>query len=102
MDGEPPLSALLSQAFVAFTIECDNEFERRMPHRTAARPSSASRREVPWLTSMVMWWTCLRFLTDEGRSVGQIERLARTSTNWNGMERWGYITVAPEPTDFRP
>ena len=25
-DEPPPLSALLSQVFVAFTIECDNEF----------------------------------------------------------------------------
>jgi DNA-binding MarR family transcriptional regulator len=102
MDGEPPLSALLSQAFVAFTIECDNEFERQMPHRTAARRSNANRREVPWLTSMAMWFTCLRFLTDEGRTVEAVERLARTSTNWNGMERWGYIDVAPDPADPRP
>ena len=32
----PGLSALLSQALVAFTIEFDNEFEHRMPHRTSA------------------------------------------------------------------
>jgi hypothetical protein len=30
----PPLSALLSQALVAFTIEADNETEHRLPHRT--------------------------------------------------------------------
>ena len=102
MAGRLPLTALLSQAFVAFTIECDNAFERRMPHRTAARPSKASRREVPWLTSMVMWFTCLRFLTDEGRTVEEIDRLARTSTNWNGMERWGYVDIAPDPADPRP
>jgi hypothetical protein len=29
-----PISALLSQTLVAFTIEFDNEAERRMPHRT--------------------------------------------------------------------
>src|SRR5580658_808460 len=29
-----PLSALLSQALVAFTIEFDNEFEHQAPHRT--------------------------------------------------------------------
>ncbi len=42
MDGRPPLSALLSQAMVAFTIEFDNEFERQMPHRhyAAGRDSS--------------------------------------------------------------
>ncbi len=99
---EVPLTSLLSQAFVAFTIECDNEFERQMPHRTAARRSSANRREVPWLTSMVMWFSCLRFVPDEGRSVEAVERLARTSTNWNGMERWGYVDVGSDPADPRP
>jgi DNA-binding MarR family transcriptional regulator len=96
------MTALLSQVFVAFTIECDNEFERQMPHRTAAQGPAGSRREVPWLTSMVMWFTCLRFLNDEDRSVQEVQRLARTSTNWNGMERWGYIDVGPDPADPRP
>jgi len=34
-----PLSALLSQVLVAFTIECDNEFERQLPHRAPPRAS---------------------------------------------------------------
>jgi hypothetical protein len=29
-----PLSALASQALVAFVVELDNEFEHQMPHRT--------------------------------------------------------------------
>jgi hypothetical protein len=33
-DGRLPLSALLSQVLVAFIIECDNEYERQIPHRT--------------------------------------------------------------------
>lgn len=33
-DERTPLSALMSQLLVAFTIEFDNEFEHRMPHRT--------------------------------------------------------------------
>jgi hypothetical protein len=41
-----PLSALLSQVLVAFTIELDNEFEHRMPHHTAKHRGS---RDVPWL-----------------------------------------------------
>ena len=28
--------------------------------------------------------------------------LARTPTNLNGMERWGYVLVAPDPADSRP
>ncbi|HEU5416629.1 MAG TPA: hypothetical protein VFV41_02975 [Streptosporangiaceae bacterium] len=41
-----PLPTPLSQVLVAFTIEADNEFERRMPHRTAwarRRARSAAR-----------------------------------------------------------
>ena len=30
--GTMPLPTLLSQVLVAFTIELDNEFERRLPH----------------------------------------------------------------------
>jgi hypothetical protein len=41
--GRLPLSALLSQVLVAFTIECDNEFERQMPHRTSNYGSTAGR-----------------------------------------------------------
>ena len=38
------LSALLSQALVAFTIEFDNEFEHRAPHRTTNQGSMAGSR----------------------------------------------------------
>jgi DNA-binding MarR family transcriptional regulator len=31
-----------------------------------------------------------------------LEGLARTDTNLNGMERWGYIVVSPDPADNRP
>jgi hypothetical protein len=57
-----PLSALLSQVLVAFTIECDNEFERQMPHRTSNYGSTAGRAAGPWLVSMAMWWTCMRLV----------------------------------------
>jgi DNA-binding MarR family transcriptional regulator len=33
--------------------------------------------------------------------VGELEKLARTQTNLNGMERWRYIDVAPDPADSR-
>ena len=59
--GRLPLSALLSQVLVAFTIECDNEFERQMPHRTSNYGITAGR-GTPWLVSMAMWWTCMRFV----------------------------------------
>ncbi|MGA3027598.1 MAG: MarR family winged helix-turn-helix transcriptional regulator [Bryobacteraceae bacterium] len=97
-----PLSALLSQVLVAFTIEFDNKFERQMPHRTTSHGSSAGVRYGPWLVSMVMWWNCMRFVGEEGVRVGELEALARTATNLNGMERWGYIVVEPDPRDSRP
>ncbi len=83
-----PLPALLSPLYVAFTIECDNEFERRSPHRTSTFGGSG-----PWLSSMAMWWTCMRFVPDEGISVQDLVAAARTQTNLHGMARWGYITV---------
>ena len=88
-----PLAALLSQAFVAFTIEVDNEFEHLMAHRTSLPTSSVDPRHGPWLTSAVMWFTCLRFLDDDGMTLGELGLRARTPTNVDGMRRWGYIEV---------
>ncbi len=90
LDRQLPLSALLSQFLVAFTIEFDNEFERRMPHRTTNHGSTGP---GPWLVSMAMWFTCMRFVTEEGVTAGELTARARTSTSLNGMERWRYITI---------
>ncbi|MGC2331696.1 MAG: MarR family winged helix-turn-helix transcriptional regulator [Candidatus Acidiferrales bacterium] len=50
-----------------------------------------------------MWTNCRQFVGDEdGVTVREIERLARTKTNWHGMQRWGYIRVEPGPNDSRP
>jgi methyltransferase (TIGR00027 family) len=93
-----PLSALLSQLLVAFTIEADNEAEHRFAHgttnygRSPDAPASA-----PWLTSMLMWANCLRFLPDEGITLAELRRRARTETNLDGMRRWGYVTYTPDP-----
>ena len=97
-DGKGPtdstlsLSALLSQALVAFTIECDNEAEHRMPHRTQDYGASAQG-DGPWLVSMAMYENCLKFVGEEPITVAELERLARTGTNLDGMRRWGYITI---------
>jgi hypothetical protein len=104
-----PLSALLSHALVAFTIEFDNEAEHRMPHWTTNYGASAGwtaelQRDMawgPWLTSMVMWTNCMQFVGEDGITVRELERLARTHTNLNGMERWGYVVVEPDPEDKR-
>lgn len=47
-----PLSALLSQALVAFTVEFDNEFERQMGE--AGFPGAR--------LSLVMWANVMRFV----------------------------------------
>jgi hypothetical protein len=86
------LSALLSQALVAFTIEFDNEFEHRMPHRTTNHGGTAG----PWLVSMAMWMNCMQFIGEEGVPVRRLEELARTPTNLNGMVRWGYISIGAD------
>jgi hypothetical protein len=95
--AEPPqgslsLSALLSYALVAFTIELDNEAEHRLPHRTTNH-GAASQGNGAWLTSVAMFENCLRFVTDQPITVGELETLARTGTNLDGMRRWGYITI---------
>jgi hypothetical protein len=88
------LPAMLSRLLVAFTIELDNEFEHRMPHRT----SIGGRRKGsggPWLTSQVMWSNFLRYLPEAGRSVGELGPLIALS-NLAGLERWGYVAVSPD------
>jgi DNA-binding MarR family transcriptional regulator len=54
------------------------------------------------MTSMVMGFNCLRWVPEEGITVREVERLARTRTNWDGMRRWGYIYFEPSPMDNRP
>ena len=78
------LSALLSYALVAFTIEFDNEAERQLHARIDARP---------FLVSLVMWYNCLRYVGEEPITSDCLVRRARTLTNLSGMERWRYIEV---------
>jgi methyltransferase (TIGR00027 family) len=85
-------SALLSQALVALTIELDNEAEHRLPHRTT-NYGSAGQGDGPWLVSLAMFENCLRFVTDQPITVHELETLARTPTNLDGMRRWGYVTI---------
>ena len=106
--AEPlPLPTLLSFALVAFTIEFDNEAEHRLPHATTRygvgrNEASQGADSGTWLISMAMWLNCLRFVPEQGIAVRELVRLARTSTNWDGMRRWGYIRFAPDPADSRP
>ncbi len=94
--GDLPLSALLSQALVAFTIEFDNEYEHRMPHRTTRSSAGVA---GPWLVSLVMWSNLMRFVDEDGVAVGELQD---QGGNLAGMERWGYVVVKPNPADPRP
>jgi len=85
-----PLSTPLSRLLIAFTIELDNEFERR-----SAEAGAAYR-----LASMVMWSNAMRSVGD-GVAVGDLLAAAgvpkaRLLSTLGGLERWGYVVVGPE------
>jgi DNA-binding MarR family transcriptional regulator len=103
---ERSLVTALSQALVAFTIEVDNEFESRMPHRTAADRGDAAK-TGPWLTSLTFYSNYLRRIPDDGCSVADLARGAgddRSSmtSRLGELHRWGYLRVLPaEDADER-
>jgi hypothetical protein len=85
---ETPFSTLLSQVLVTYTIELDNEFERRFEE------AGGGARVV----SVVMWSNFLRFV-DNGIAVGELPDAAglqkrRMLSTLGGMERWRYVFVA--------
>lgn len=98
-----PLSALASQVFVAFTIECDNEFEHQMAHRTTRFGATPGASDGPWLLSMAMWAHCLRHVPDEGIPAVELARRAGLSPSTAEMllkrmsRWWGYLQIAPDP-----
>ncbi len=102
MDGLVPLPTLLSHALVAFTIEFDNEFEHQVPHRTTNHGSTAGASRAPWLVSSVMWSNFMRFIPEEGTTLGELKSLLKTPDKNMRMwvtrmsEWWGYIVVEPK------
>jgi DNA-binding MarR family transcriptional regulator len=100
--ADRPLSALLSQVLVAFTIELDNAFEAEFPHRTTRGPAAGSA-TGPWLVSLAMWANFLRLLDPGG--AGTPLRELREEAGWvnlAGLRRWGYVRLRPDPDDERP
>jgi DNA-binding MarR family transcriptional regulator len=102
MDGRVPLPTLLSHTLVAFTIEFDNEFEHQVPHRTTNHGSTAGVRHAPWLVSRVMWSNFLRYVPEEGTTIGELKRLLpmpdKSMQNWvtRMSQWWGYVAVEPK------
>lgn len=92
MSDRTPLSTLLAQALVAFTIELDNEADHCLNHKTTR--GGGDPHDV-WLTSVAMYLNCMRWLPEDGLPLRELERRARTPTNLDGMRRWGYVTLIP-------
>jgi DNA-binding MarR family transcriptional regulator len=101
MSAQRSLATLLSQALVAFTIEFDNESERRSAHRTTVGRQAGERGQGAWLVSLVMWANFMRFVGEQGRPLRELAEQARM-TNLRGLVRWGYIVLEPDPADARP
>lgn len=95
-----PLPTLLSFAYVAYAIEFDNEFERRLIEPTGLdfKAWKASRAEV-FLVSLPMWANYMRFLPPDGlpldrlaRLVGDDERIITSRVKT--LRRWRYVDLA--------
>jgi DNA-binding MarR family transcriptional regulator len=100
---ERSLVPLLSQAFVAFTIEADNEFEARMPHRTAADRGDRSK-TGPWMTSLTYYSNYLRHIPSSGVTARDLARAAgdrrpAIASRLQELARWGYLRVRPTGDD---
>lgn len=85
-----PLSALLSQVLVAFTVELDNEFERRM----------GDAGYVGARLSWVIWASLIQFLPEAGASVRELAARALASEEsvkfeLGCLERWRFVTLLP-------
>jgi hypothetical protein len=101
MGAQRSLATLLSQTLVAFTIEFDNEVERRLPHRTTVGRQTGERARGPWLVSLVMWANFMRFVDEQGRPLRELAEQA-AMTNLKGLVGWRYVVLEPDPADPRP
>jgi DNA-binding MarR family transcriptional regulator len=94
-----PLSAPLSQTLVAFTIELDNAFEQQMPVWTT--DFGGKRTGGVWTTSLRQWSNFMRLVDADAVTVAELQRRGRAKPALDGMRRWRYVTVEPDPQDSR-
>lgn len=94
MSESLPLSALLSRALVAFTIELDNTWESRVAHRTTR---FGGPRGAVYGTSLAMWSNFMRAVPADGVSIAELEERVRARLPLDGMRRWRYVTIASDP-----
>ena len=83
MEEEPPLTTLLSWAWIAFAIEADN----------AVEATDARHLRPRFLISCAMWANALRLIDDEGVTLDAVRTRAHAGANIPGLERWGWISV---------
>src|ERR1700728_1063640 len=89
------LSALLSQLLVAFTVEFDNQFERRMG--AAGYPGAR--------LSLVVWANLMRFVDAVSERDLALQSLApdnQVKFELGCLERWGFVLLQPDPSSGRP
>jgi hypothetical protein len=85
--GAPrPLSALLSQILVAYTVELDDDFELGMSR--AGFPGAR--------LSLVAWTNLIRFIPEGGTSVRDLQTVSfgsddRLKLQLGCLERWGFV-----------
>jgi len=92
-----PLCALLSQVLVAFTVEFDNEFERRM-NKAGYHGTTLS---------MVLWNNLVRLVTEGAISVRDLAHKAlapeaQIRFQLGCLERWGVVVLQADSADGRP
>ncbi|HTU45894.1 MAG TPA: hypothetical protein VMF91_12575 [Bryobacteraceae bacterium] len=88
------LATLLSQTLVAFTVEVDNECERRM--------GEAGFRGAR--ISLVLWLNLIRHISSSGSLVQDLAASGAGSKEalklqLGCLERWGFLTLAPGSTE---
>ena len=96
-DSDRPISALLSQALVAFTIEFDNEFELLMDE---AGYHGAH-------LSMLAWTILMRFVPGNGLTVSELAAQALVEQKQikfmlGCLERWGYVALGAQTATEQP
>lgn len=87
-DSARPLSSLISQVLVAYTVEFDNEFERQM----AERGFPGSR------LSLLVWAKLIRFIPESGARVDDLrvqipKPIQHLKHELGCLERWGFIVL---------
>lgn len=92
-DRNRPLSSVISQVLVAYSVEFDNEFELQMDRR--GFPGSR--------LSLVIWARLIRFIPEDGITVDELRAqssraIAQVKHELGCLERWGFIGLHDQLT----